>query len=88
MNNQSGYPPPALLSTDLFGRYPRRSCGRPFSGDLALALQSSNCGLDFSFADSADGPAFFAMLRPLKGMFVALQCRHKAEEGRPGPSKE
>ena len=80
------------------------------------------CGLDFSFADSADGPAFFAMsivgvltgfaalfvevavrppiwvhlivwlplavilslllLRPIKGVLVAFQYRHRAAEVR------
>ena len=82
----------------------------------------SACGLDFAFADSADGPAVFVilivgfiiagaallaevaysppiwvhfvlwvplvlilclgMLRPLKGVLIALQYHHKAEEGR------
>ncbi len=81
-----------------------------------------HCGLDFSFVDSADGPAFFVMffsgfivagsalaveilyappywvhavlwiplilvttllpLRPVKGLLIALQYHHKAEESR------
>ncbi|MBV9078697.1 MAG: DUF983 domain-containing protein, partial [Methylobacteriaceae bacterium] len=80
------------------------------------------CGLDFAFADSGDGPAFFVMsavgilvvglalwvefayeppiwlhlvlwstlsillslllVRPAKGLLVALQYQNKAEEGR------
>jgi uncharacterized protein (DUF983 family) len=32
-----------------------------FSGFLRLAERCDRCGLDFGFADPADGPAFFAM---------------------------
>lgn len=93
-----------------------------FSGFLTVAPKCNACGLDFSFADSADGPAVFVMLiggfivcgfalwlelayeppfwvhlvvslplalvvclgmlRPLKGVLIALQYHHKAEEGR------
>ena len=92
------------------------------SGFLTLAPSCSACGLDFGFADSADGPAFFivtavgfivagaaliveiahsppiwvhvvlwgplvlilclGLLRPLKGMLVALQYSHRAGQGR------
>ena len=87
-----------------------------------LAPRCSACGLDYAFADSADGPAEFVilivgfviagaallveirfsppiwvhrrvwgplvlvlclgMLRPLKGVLVALQYHHRAAEGR------
>ena len=99
-------------------------CGRGhlFDGYLALRPACERCGLDYSFADSADGPAFFVMsivgilivglalwvefayepplwvhlslwlplsvvlclgmVRPLKGMMIALQYSHRAEEGR------
>jgi uncharacterized protein (DUF983 family) len=93
-----------------------------FKGFLNLAPRCERCGLDFSFADSADGPAVFVilivgfviagaallteiaysppiwvhlvvwlplvlvlclgLLRPLKGVLVALQYHHRAEEGR------
>nr|WP_279306621.1 DUF983 domain-containing protein [Microvirga solisilvae] len=93
-----------------------------FNGFLTLAPRCDVCGLDFSFADPADGPAFFVMIimgipaagfgvwvelafeppfwvhllttlpfllltcippiRPVKGMLVASQYLHKAEEGR------
>jgi uncharacterized protein (DUF983 family) len=93
-----------------------------FDGFLKLAPRCANCGLDFGFADSADGPAVFAILivgfvvagaallvevaysppiwlhfllwmplvlvlclgtmRPLKGVLIALQYHHGAEEGR------
>lgn len=32
-----------------------------FRGFLNVAPRCENCGLDFAFADSADGPAFFVM---------------------------
>lgn len=100
------------------------SCGEAsmFDGFLALKTRCPVCGLDYGFADTADGPAFFimsivgvivaasalivealhqppywlhallwgpltlalclAMLRPFKGVLLALQYHHKAEEGR------
>jgi uncharacterized protein (DUF983 family) len=106
----------------LFGRCPRCGEGRLFSGFLKVAPRCEHCGLDFAFADSADGPAFFVMalsgflvvflalgvevlyqppywvhallwiplvlvttiapLRPAKGLLIALQYHHRAEEGR------
>ncbi|MDK4732149.1 DUF983 domain-containing protein [Rhizobium sp. CNPSo 3490] len=50
---------PAL--TGLLGRCPRCQRGHLFSGYLTLARGCEVCGLDYSFADPADGPAFFAM---------------------------
>lgn len=43
------------------GRCPRCGRGRLFAGFLRLAPRCDRCGLDFTFADPADGPAFFAM---------------------------
>lgn len=43
------------------GRCPRCGEGRLFSGYLTLAKRCEVCGLDYSFADPADGPAFFSM---------------------------
>lgn len=43
------------------GRCPRCGLGRIFNGFLSLAPRCESCGLDYSFADPADGPAFFAM---------------------------
>jgi uncharacterized protein (DUF983 family) len=103
-------------------RCPRCGKGKLFSGFLKLAPRCDQCGLDYSFVDSADGPAFFVMfisgfvvvfaallvevvyqppfwvhaalwlplillttllpLRPMKGLLIALQYHHKAEEGR------
>lgn len=40
---------------------PRCGQGRMFRGFLTLASTCEVCELDYSFADPADGPAFFAM---------------------------
>ncbi len=114
--------PPSPFSTGPAGRCPRCGEGRLFDGYLKLRQRCAACGLDFSFADSADGPAVFimliagfavlglalyveiayepplwlhlllwlplavavclALLRPMKGLAVALQYVHRAEEGR------
>ncbi|MGO8036192.1 DUF983 domain-containing protein [Rhizobium leguminosarum] len=50
---------PAL--TGIKGRCPRCQRGHLFNGLLSLAPACEVCGLDYSFADPADGPAFFAM---------------------------
>ena len=115
-------PPPPPISTGLRGRCPRCGRGRLFKGFLSLKPRCEVCGLEYAFADSGDGPAFFvmsivglvvvalamwvefayeppmwvhmalwlpltvalslALVRPLKGAMIALQYRHKAEEGR------
>ncbi len=46
----------------LLGRCPRCGKGRLFKGFLSLQDRCSNCGLQYDFADSADGPAVFIML--------------------------
>jgi uncharacterized protein (DUF983 family) len=45
----------------LAGRCPRCGQGPLFAGFLKVAPRCEKCGLDFQFADSADGPAFFVM---------------------------
>lgn len=115
---------PSPYSTGLAGRCPRCGEGQLFDGYLKVRPRCAACGLDFKFADSADGPAVFimliagflvlglalyveiayeppiwlhlimwlplavivclALLRPMKGLAVALQYTHKAEEGRLG----
>ena len=52
------------------GRCPRCGKGKLFQGFLALAPRCDRCGLDYSFADSADGPAFFAMF--ISGFIVVF----------------
>lgn len=113
---------PSPFSTGLAGRCPRCGEGKLFDGYLKLRPHCSACGLDFAFADSADGPAVFimliagffvlglalyveiayeppiwlhlalwlplalvtclALLRPMKGIAVALQYVNRAQEGR------
>ncbi len=113
---------PSPFKTGPAGRCPRCGEGKLFEGFLKIRPRCDACGLDFSFADSADGPAVFimliagfgvlgaalyveiayeppiwlhlaiwlplstivclAMLRPMKGLAVALQYANKAEEGR------
>jgi len=45
----------------LAGRCPRCGQGALFAGFLKVAPRCDHCGQDFSFADAADGPAFFVM---------------------------
>jgi uncharacterized protein (DUF983 family) len=59
----------SLIAAGLQGRCPRCGKGKLFAGFLALRPCCENCGLDFSFADSADAPAFFVMF--LSGFIVA-----------------
>ena len=42
-------------------RCPRCEEGPLFEGYLKIRSRCEVCGLDFSFADPADGPAFFVM---------------------------
>ena len=49
------------MKTGLKMRCPRCEKGRLFSSYLKLAPYCPVCGLSFSFADPADGPAFFVM---------------------------
>ena len=52
---------PTSLQTALTCRCPRCGEGDLFNGFLKLAPSCEACGLDYAFADPADGPAFFAM---------------------------
>lgn len=58
----------AAARNGLAGRCPRCGKGRLFAGFLKVAPRCDACGLDLSFADSADGPAFFVM--SLTGLIV------------------
>ena len=55
-------PPVEPIMAGLRGRCPRCGKGRLFSGFLTVAPRCEVCGLDYSFADPADGPAIFVML--------------------------
>jgi uncharacterized protein (DUF983 family) len=122
MHDNDYAPPP--YSNGLAGGCPRCGQGKLFAGFVTVAPRCSVCNLDFSFADSGDGPAVFVMLfagflvvglalwteltfdppiwihlaiflpltlivcigllRPLKGLLIALQYRNKAQPGRLG----
>jgi uncharacterized protein (DUF983 family) len=66
---QSHAPPPSPIVSGLLGRCPACGRGRLFQGFLSLLPRCEHCGLDFSFADSADAPAFFIMF--FSGFIVA-----------------
>ena len=55
------YNSPTTLHAGLTCRCPRCGEGHLFSGFLTVAPHCEACGLDFGFADPADGPAFFVM---------------------------
>jgi uncharacterized protein (DUF983 family) len=50
------------IGRGLRSRCPRCGEGRLFQGFLTLRPKCEHCGLDFSFADSGDGPAVFVIL--------------------------
>lgn len=52
---------PSSVITGLRCRCPRCGQGKLFRGFLSLAPRCERCGLDFAFAEPADGPAFFVM---------------------------
>ncbi|MCB1489154.1 MAG: DUF983 domain-containing protein [Bauldia sp.] len=56
------YPDLPPTQTGMRGRCPRCGEGRLFKGFLDTAERCENCGLDYSFADSGDGPAVFIMM--------------------------
>jgi uncharacterized protein (DUF983 family) len=60
---------PSPIVAGLLGRCPRCGKGRLFEGFLTLRPRCESCDLDFSFVDSADGPAFFVMF--FSGFIVA-----------------
>ncbi|MBC6982715.1 DUF983 domain-containing protein [Caulobacter sp. 17J80-11] len=61
MTEPAAYPPLSPWKTGPACRCPRCGKGKLYKGFLTLAPSCSVCGLDFSFADPADGPAFFSM---------------------------
>jgi uncharacterized protein (DUF983 family) len=52
---------PSSLSAGLRCRCPRCGEGKLFRGFLKIADRCDKCGLDYGFAEPADGPAFFVM---------------------------
>lgn len=59
---QESWPPLSPLKTGLRGHCPRCGQGHLFQSFLKLRPQCEVCGLDYGFADPADGPAFFIMM--------------------------
>jgi len=116
------YPPVSPYAAGFGGKCPRCGQGALFRNFLGLRDCCEICNLDYSKADSGDGPAVFvmfivgfiavavafiarfvwfapiftaffiasfvavalslALLRPFKATLIALQYKHKAEEGR------
>lgn len=62
VNDNKGFPPVEPIAAGLKGCCPRCGKGRLFHGFLKVAQSCDNCGLDYTFADAADGPAIFVML--------------------------
>ena len=62
MSDKAYFPPLSPFSTGLAGRCPRCGEGRLFSGFLTTSPKCDRCGLDYSFADSGDGPAVLIIL--------------------------
>jgi len=57
--------PPTVTESALRGiacRCPRCGKGELYSGFLTLAPRCENCGLDYAFIDSGDGPAIFVIM--------------------------
>lgn len=55
------YPRLSTLKTGIRCRCPRCGEGPLFAGYLTIRENCPDCGLDYGFADPADGPAFFVM---------------------------
>ena len=62
MPSEREWPPLEPVRTGIMGRCPRCGEGHIFQGFLTLRPKCEVCGLDYSFADPADGPAFFIMM--------------------------
>ena len=54
--------PQWIMSCAVRSACPHCGKGKIFNGFLRLAKRCNVCGLDLSFADTADGPAFFVMM--------------------------
>lgn len=52
---------PSPILSGLACRCPRCGKGRLFNGYLKIAPACTQCGLDYGFADSGDGPAVFVI---------------------------
>ncbi|MFC7739141.1 DUF983 domain-containing protein [Roseomonas sp. GCM10028921] len=80
MSSEQEWPPLPPVSTGLRGRCPRCGQGHMFSGFLKLRSHCEVCGLDYSYADPADGPAFFVIcFACIPAVILALWIEAKFE---------
>ena len=56
------FAPVDAVKAGLIGKCPRCGTGRLFASYLKTAPSCSNCGLDYKFIDTGDGPAVFIIL--------------------------
>ncbi len=61
-DDKAHFAPVDPVSAGLKGRCPRCGEGALFQGFLAVKDRCTNCGLDYAFADSGDGPAVFVIM--------------------------
>jgi uncharacterized protein (DUF983 family) len=61
MAYDTNWAPISPYTTGIRGRCPRCGQGHMFNGFLTLRTRCEVCDLDYSFADPADGPAFFVI---------------------------
>lgn len=61
MGHDAHWPTLSSSNTGLRGRCPRCGQGHLFDGFLSMKPSCEVCGLDYGFADPADGPAFFVV---------------------------
>lgn len=61
METNQAYETLSPFETGMRGKCPRCGSGDLFAGFLDLKPACSACGLDYGFADSGDGPAFFVI---------------------------
>jgi uncharacterized protein (DUF983 family) len=62
MEDKAHFPPVNPVSAGLSGKCPRCGQGKLFDGFLSVRKICGACGLDYSFADSGDGPAVFVIM--------------------------
>lgn len=55
-------PPVSAVKVALAARCPRCGVGPLFKGPLTLRERCENCGLDYKFIDTGDGPAVFGIM--------------------------
>ncbi|MFC5385260.1 DUF983 domain-containing protein [Aquamicrobium segne] len=60
--DQALWAPVDPVRAGIGGCCPRCGEGRLFSGFLSVAKKCNSCALDYSYADSGDGPAVFVIL--------------------------